>query len=327
MRLTAFLLSYGQPVGADLMTRDLLAALVADGVEVEVYADFHSGAPLEIDGLTVRSRHDFYLGERVGDVVYQHADYGPMGRVAGGARPLIYVAHNAQERSLDGFTRYAPDLAVVNSPTTGEALGLEDFLVVRSPLRVADYVTSRRKAPKAVTLVNLTPDKGARVFYHLAEKMPDVPFYGVRGGYGYQAVFGEPVPPMTIDWPIPDLANVQIVGPFEPADLLRVYESTRVLLAPSKMESWGRVGLEAACSGIPTLAADLPGLRASLSDSGTYLDPMDPDSWIEPLRALLEPGNAYREASRAARKRAAEVAALTDTDLAAFVASVRALEA
>lgn len=63
--------------------------------------------------------------------------------------------------------------------------------------------------------------------------------------------------------------------------------------------------VEAAASGIPTIAADLPGLRESLGDAGVFVDPSDIDGWESALRDLL--GSGWRLASKKALARSTEI--------------------
>src|SRR5690606_1734320 len=58
-------------------------------------------------------------------------------------------------------------------------------IIVRPPVRAADYAT---RHGDRITLVNLFESKGGHVFWQLAERMPDLRFLGVRGGYGEQVI-------------------------------------------------------------------------------------------------------------------------------------------
>jgi glycosyltransferase involved in cell wall biosynthesis len=114
----------------------------------------------------------------------------------------------------------------------------------------------------------------------------------VVGGYGEQIIRD-------------DLPNMEIV-PHTPGDRMAkdVYARTKILLAPSAYESYGRVAVEAMCSGIPVIAHPTPGLLESLGDAGTFCDRDDLDAWEAAIRSLSTP-NVYRTASKAASARAA----------------------
>jgi hypothetical protein len=133
-----------------------------------------------------------------------------------------------------------------------------------------------------VTLVNLLPEKGAGLFWSLAERMPDVPFLAVRGGWGRDS--------QVIPARIP--ANVTVLR--YQADAREVYRRTRVLLYPRSAAAggtWlngvGMAALEAACSGIPTVAYPGPGLVESLGDAGNWCESFDPAAWESAIRSVL----------------------------------------
>ena len=179
------------------------------------------------------------------------------------------------------------------------ALTGRDGIVVRPHVDPDEY---RCRPGDAITLVNLSPEKGGEVFRLLAPSMHDKQFLAVRGGYGRQArVVG---------------LNVETIPTTQ--DMVGdVYARTRVLLMPSETETWGRTGIEAMCSGIPVIAHPTPGLRESLGDAGIFVDRSDLAGWIAAIRDLDDP-ERYAAASAAASARAAEVCAQTAADLDLF---------
>jgi len=143
----------------------------------------------------------------------------------------------------------------------------------------------------AVTLVNLNENKGVHVFEHLAMLFPDVPFLGVKGGYGDQLTAG-----------LTSHTNVQIIE--STSDMRgRVWSRTRVLLVPSLYESYGMVALEAMASGIPVIAHPTPGLREALGPAGIFADRDKMQEWATELRSLVRDPQAWQRASAAAQAR------------------------
>lgn len=174
-------------------------------------------------------------------------------------------------------------------------------IVIRPPIFPADYKT---KPGTCITLINLFEEKGSEVFYALAERFPRLRFLGVCGAYGKQDVRK-------------GLPNVEII-PHVAAHAMRdqVYARTRVLLMPSSYESYGRAGVEAACSGIPTIATPTPGLLEALGDGGTFADRGDLDAWTAALAGLT---TAKGWAAASAKARGIAVRLTTAADLECWV--------
>jgi glycosyltransferase involved in cell wall biosynthesis len=188
----------------------------------------------------------------------------------------------------------APDLAVFNADWLRERQPWPGATtVVHPPIPIDRY---RTDAGDRVTLVNLSIAKGSRTFFELAQRLPGWKFLGVRGGYAEQAIPAN-VPP-----------NVEIAATVD--DMRSVFQRTQILLLPSSEEAYGRVAVEAACSGIPTIASPLEGIREALGDAALYAAPSDVHAWIAHLDRLADEGY-YRLRSQAALKRAAIVADAT----------------
>ena len=153
-----------------------------------------------------------------------------------------------------------------------------------------------------MTMVNLTVSKGCEVFYELARRRRGDRFLGVLGAYGHQIIRQ-----------IPNVGIQQHTGNMRDD----VYARTRVLLMPSDYESWGRVAVEAMCSGIPVIAHPTDGLRESLGDAGIFCDRDDVDAWQRELERLDDP-REYAAASNLAARRSDELDRIARDDLAAW---------
>jgi tetratricopeptide (TPR) repeat protein len=71
-------------------------------------------------------------------------------------------------------------------------------------------------------------------------------------------------------------------------------------------ESWGRVAVEAAASGIPAIAVPTPGLKESLGRAGCLMT-LDAAAWSAEIERLFSDENYYRQRSTAALERSAEL--------------------
>lgn len=303
--------------GAELMLHGMLRALAARGHDVVVHLSRQPGPSYELDGVHVVPELDKHHAMRSlldADVIVTHLENTPRAAVLGRLNgvPVVEVLHNTMRITKEWLRREPPQLVVANSEwmlaDIADALDPRSRpLVVRPPVHAVEYAT----APgDRVTLVNLrrmeygggaTMGKGAEVFWALAERMPNTRFLGVTGGYGGQLVRD-------------DLPNAEVLPHLRHDEMRdKVYARTRVLLMPSSYESWGRVGVEAMCSGIPVIAHPTPGLVESLGPAGVFVDRDDVDGWCRALRTLAMPG-PYKAAAGRALARAAELDPAADLD-------------
>lgn len=296
--------------GAEWAAHSLLRELAARGHKVDVLLSQPSDncEPYALDGVTVHQYQGkadpgpWMRGEGRAHAIVTHLENTARASVLGELHriPVVHLLHNTFEKSKTWLVKGTPTLVVFNTAwmqSDAEAwwrihCGQRPMpwgITVHPPVAVADYQAT---PGDRITLVNLTVEKGAKVFYALAERLPRRKFLGVVGGYGEQIIRE-------------DLPNVEIV-PHTAGDRMAkdVYARTKILLAPSSYESYGRVAVEAMCSGIPVIAHPTPGLLESLGDAGTFCERDDLDAWEAAIRSLSTP-NVYRTASKAASARAA----------------------
>lgn len=224
--------------------------------------------------------------------------------------PMVHILHNTHDFSKHCLRRGRSDLAVFNTQWMADdyaqwfaRLGRElpPSVIAHPAVYREEYEVHEVDRPgvkvtlpgKAITLINLYEPKGGALFWELARRMPSRGFLGITGAYGEQV---EPE-----NWRADEAYDHVSVWPhMPPAKMRSVYAQTRVLLMPSEYESYGRTAVEAACSGIPTIAHPTPGLVEALGDGGIFCDRDDPDAWVTALRRLWTP-KGYAKASRLAR--------------------------
>jgi glycosyltransferase involved in cell wall biosynthesis len=148
---------------------------------------------------------------------------------------------------------------------------------------------------ECITLVNANVLKGAALFFELAKRFPTKKFLGVRPYYNIVKV---PEIYPNIEW-----MDIQ-------DDIRTVMRRTRVLLVPSKYESWGRVAFEAMYNGIPVVySAPMDSLNSERRASGSTegmdewiagsqfkCDYFNIEEWEDALNALDDP-DTYKEYS------------------------------
>ncbi|MEU6725471.1 glycosyltransferase family 4 protein [Nonomuraea wenchangensis] len=310
--------------GGEWALFSMLRPLAQRGHDVQVWLSRYGKArdPYHVDGIMViplAARLDFGSAVRHADVVVsQYENVPAAGALARGyGIPFVVLAHNPAPVIFKNIAAGSTSLVVYNSlHLQAEAEAMFDerpkwlkparSLVVRPPVFAADYATT---PGDLITMINLNREKGAETFWKLAARMPEHRFLAVQGAYGHQVV--------------KDLPNVEVIEQV-PGEQMReqVYARTRVLLVPSHVESWGRVGVEAMASGIPVVASPTPGLSESLADAGIFCEAGDVDAWEASLRALDDPVE-WSAASERARQRSKELD--PSADLAAWVEAIESL--
>jgi glycosyltransferase involved in cell wall biosynthesis len=288
--------------GAETTLHDILRYLVSIGWTAHVVVLDPKAKEYEVDGIQVHQGNDRKLLFKyipLADVTISHLEHSKRTHLVSKrwGKPSVHLVHNTHPLTKQWSA--SADALIFNTDWVSEHKNFSEFtqpwMVSRPAVDPERYKTSRGKS---VTLINLWPDKGAEIFYKMAEEFPEVPFLGVIGGYGEQI--------------IRDLPNVTIME--HTSDMKKVYGETKVLLMPSKYESYGRVGVEAMASGIPVLAHPTEGLRESLGDAGTYADRDLPGEWKKALSDLLKPAR-YGKMSKLATARSGLLYKQSSTEL------------
>lgn len=282
--------------GAEWMVLTIGRELVRRGHDFTIYAR-HNRRTTVLDGVRIVPRaapRALAALHRDADLVVTHLDETrqAVAHAARHATPVVHLVHNDRQLAYHGVTPATAALVVFNSRWIADAAQWpRRSIVVYPPVFAADYRTT---PGDRVTLLNLSAAKGGPLLFELAARMPDVDFLAVRGAYARQEI------PRDIPRNVAVVANTaNVVGD--------VYSRTRILLVPSSYESWGRVAIEAAASGIPCVAHPTPGLLESLGAAGTFVDRDDVAGWEAAIRRLLDDPDAYAEASRRATGRAEEL--------------------
>lgn len=225
-------------------------------------------------------------------------------------RPLVHYAHNHHQLASFNVPVHGAQLVIACADwVAGELPHPWPAVTVYPPID-HDHFREIGNAKGAVTLVNLNENKGGNVLAQLAASdTAGREWLGVRGGYGDQIAQPDGV---TVTGPTPDMVSV--------------YVQARVVLMPSAYESWGRVAVEAMTAGIPVIAHPTPGLRESLGDAGIFCDRSSASEWHDALARLDDPAE-YAAARDRALARAAEIEAVTATQLDAAASAIESMVA
>lgn len=270
------------------------------------------------------------------DLILTHLDltFNAMQLALDTDKPLAHFIHNSMQLDFHRVGPHKCQLAIFNSRWVAESQRWAGPQIILHPIVEPDRYRADKGAK--ITLVNPTPGKGEGTFYGLSRLMPDYEFLVVK------SVYGEQVFPPNIK--AKNFPNVEFME--HTPDIREVFRKTKVLLMPSDYESYGRVGVEAACSGIPTMAHPTEGLLESLanespydlvefsravlkrwrvetpeklkggwvSGAGIFCDRDDLNSWKEQIEKLYRSDVYYRSRSDAALKLAASLSPEAEFD-------------
>jgi hypothetical protein len=304
------------------MLSDMLEALAAAGHEVHAVGEGHgpddTATSWEYRGVQCwREPHDTaaeFTAMLEPDVIVSHHHLGiqaiALAKRIGVASAV--VLHNDFHWSR-AMINARPDLLVYNThwlrrkmPALGTAA-----IIIHPTLHADRYALDAPPMDGGVTLMNLDrKHKGPNIFWGLARALPDTKFLGVRGAYGNQDER-------------PGLRNVELIDTVTDVRNL-VYARTRVLVVPSRYESYGRVAVEACAAGIPVVASPTAGLREALGYAGTFATRGNHAEWARIVSRYMSDDAEWLRASRRALARAADLDAMRHIEMSQWVSAVAA---
>lgn len=265
------------PAGAEWTMHDTLAMLHRRGHECQVLAEAGSTRQL-IGGVSVWSQpseSETAIHFDRCDVMLTQLDATPAAQLLAVEHqtPLVHLMHSGAQLENLGVLPGAAALVVFNTLAVAEACSWwwpGEWMIMRPPVdpdRVRVPTTGAH-----VTMANLSHEKGAVRFMHVAERLPRTPFLGVMGAYGDQVITTLGVPghgDNALPAAVPQ--NLRVMPPAR--DLPReVFPFTRVLLVLSRRETYGRIAVEAMFNGIPVIATRTPGLIEACGSAARYID-------------------------------------------------------
>ena len=290
--------------GAEKMLHDLAKFLITKGHDVRVLlhqANHHKiKNPYEFEGVTVFPPDQKIIDGLMNwcDLVITHLDYtGQSVHLANRyKKPVVWFAHSDHHyQSIKDATGKVG--IVFNSEWVRKSLNYPHRSFVLTPPCDFRYYDVNKEPEKAeyITLINLDYNKGGDILEKIALAMPDKKFIAVKGSYAFDERGQH------LSYP----SNVKVLE--NTPDILSVYKQTRILLMPSKYESWGRTATEAMCNGIPVICNPTEGLKENCGMAGIYIKDRDSiEQWVAAIKKLDEP-KAYKAASNKCKARSREL--------------------
>lgn len=207
------------------------------------------------------------------------------------------------------------DHAIYNTYASAVEWGEPDALIVHPPITAPPPVPKTPPTGDAYLLLSSLLNKGVEVVLELARRLPDRRFIIVRSPA--DPTHGLP----DLEERAANLPNVELHPRVTPEQVAERYLSqARILLVPSRYETYGMSALEAAGYGIPTIHVDTPHVREGIAQAAILIPPLDVDRCVAAIHRI---GDTYEQRSRLARARAEWVAARQEVELADWAQWVR----
>ena len=199
------------------------------------------------------------------------------------------------------------DYAIYNTETSAKQWGEPKALVVHPPINPLPNKTINDG--DAFTLLSSLVNKGVEVVLELAKMYPDRRFIVVRSP-------AEPTHGLEdLEDRVANLPNVELHPRVAPEDVDKYFKQTRILLVPSRYETYGMSAIEAAGYGIPSVHVDTPHTREGIGEASILIPPLSVQKAAEAIDII---DNDYEEYSKAARKRAEWLQERQEQEMQAF---------
>lgn len=162
--------------------------------------------------------------------------------------------------------------------------GLDVPAAVRRPDLTRQHFGLPVARPIILNVGRLAAQKNQDVLIRALACLPDVHLVIAGGGLELDS-FRDLATTLGVD------ERLHMLGPLPADDIADLYTAADLFVFPSTWETFGLAAVEAAMTGIPVVAADLPVLREVLRAGGaepvTFVAPYDVEGWISAIAALL----------------------------------------
>lgn len=289
VRILGIVQGFGYGRGRATTAVELLTPLAAAGHDVDVFMTSGSPAAREVGGVLVQRFRDYDPAVPY-DVVVYNSGLGPrprdVVRRCGAARLMCQHSYDASDAGLRLADKvWFPSRAAMRADTGRRY----QRFVSPPPINPDLYRTT---TGDQIALSLSSPHKGGILAAHLARSLPRHEFLVVKDprGHGVSLFKG--------------LKNVELVDFMQPREF---FSRARVQLFPSRSETYGRVAVEGAVSGIPLVASKHPGIREAMAGHGIFLDRANTRQWVATVDRLMTDRAYWRRASHDVERRAEKI--------------------
>lgn len=192
-------------------------------------------------------------------------------------------------RTVNESMRFA-DYAVYNTYVSAQEWGDPDAPVIHPP--ISPLPNQLITGGDAYTLLSSLVNKGVTVVLELAKRYPDQRFIIVRSPA--ESTHGL----SNLEEQVSKLPNVELRPRVAPENVIDYLKETRILLAPSRYETYGMSAIEAAGYGIPCVHVDTPHVREGIGEAAYLVPPLDVDATSKGIRSIEKKYDLYSDNAR-----------------------------
>lgn len=204
------------------------------------------------------------------------------------------------------------DYAIYNTQVAATQWGEPDALVIHPPINKIPSNTSTNG--DAYTILSSLMNKGVQVVIDLAKLYPDKRFIIVRSPA--ETTHGIP----DLEDQVSKIKNIELMPRVSPEEVYKYLEQTRILLVPSRYETYGMSAIEAAGFGIPTIHVDTPHVREGIGDAAVLIKPLSLQDSVAAVEMIEKDYSSY---SAKARDRAEWIHSRQDKELEQFSSFIK----
>lgn len=182
------------------------------------------------------------------------------------------------------------DYAIYNTRTSAIEWGEPNAMVVHPPISSLPEKTYTKG--DAYTILSSLRNKGVETVIELAKRYKDKRFIIVRSPA--EATHGL----ANLEEIVKDIPNIELHPRVAPEEVDKYFKQTRILLVPSRYETYGMSSIEAAGYGIPCVHVDTPHVREGIGDGAILVPPCHVEATAQGIDTIESNYSLYSENAR-----------------------------
>ena len=182
------------------------------------------------------------------------------------------------------------DYGLYNTRTSAIEWGEPDALVIHPP--ISPIPAKAYTKGDAYLLTSSLVNKGVKTVIELAKRYTDKRFIIIRSPA--EPTHGLP----NLETIVKDIPNIELKPRVAPEEVEKYFKQARILLVPSRYETYGMSTIEAAGYGIPTVHVDTPHVREGIGEGAILVPGLNVDATAHGIDTIESNYDLYSENAR-----------------------------